>query len=104
MAGTYNVDRDLDSGTLFRNSAAANFQLPSMAGALSRPGFVFRARVFNAGGVTVTAPGGDTINFGSLVTTAGGTLSSTDVGACITITYDVDGWVTESFVGVWGLT
>lgn len=100
---TYNIDRNLDSGKLFRNSGAVNFVLPNMAGANSRPGFVFRCRVFNAAGVTITAVG-IAINFGSLVTGATGTLFSTDVGACITITYDVDGWVTESFVGAWGLT
>jgi hypothetical protein len=100
---TYNIDRNLDSGKLFRNSAAVNFVLPNMAGANSRPGFVVRVRVFNAAGVTITAVG-QAINFGSLVTGTAGTLFSTDVGACITITYDVDGWVTESFVGAWGLT
>ena len=103
-AGTYNVNRDLDSGKFFRNSGAVNFALPNMAAANSRPGFVFRARVFNAAGITITAFAGTTINFGSLVTSVAGTLFSTDVGACITITYDVDGWVTESFVGAWGLT
>jgi hypothetical protein len=103
-AAVFNVDRDLDSGKLFRNGAAVNFALPNMAGANSRPGFVFRARVFNAAGITITAFAGTTINFGSLVTSVAGTLFSTDVGACITITFDVDGWVTESFVGAWGLT
>lgn len=103
-AGTYNVDRDLDSGKFFRNSAAVNFALPNMFAALSRAGFVFRARVFNAAGITITAFAGTRINFGSLSTSVAGTLFSTDVGACITITYDVDGWVTESFTGAWGLT
>lgn len=104
-AGTYNVDRDLDSDKLFRNSAAANLALPNMAAANARPGFVLRATCFNVAGITITAFAGQTIRFGSLATSAGGTLSSTDVGAYVKIVnIDANTWVTETFVGAWVLT
>lgn len=104
-AGTYNVNRDLDSGKLFRNSAAVNLQLPNMSGALSRPGFILRVMIFNISGITITAFGGQTIRFGSLATTSGGTLTSTDVGAYVSIiNIDSATWVTETFNGVWSLT
>lgn len=104
-AGTYNVDRDLDSDKLFRNSAAANLALPNMAAANARPGFVLRATCFNVAGITITAFVGQTIRFGSLATSAGGTLSSTDVGAYVKIVnIDSNTWVTETFNGAWVLT
>lgn len=104
-AGTYNVDRDLDSDKLFRNSAAANLALPNMAGANARPGFVLGATCFNVAGITITAFAGQTIRFGSLATSAGGTISSTDVGAYVKIVnIDSTTWVTETFNGAWVLT
>lgn len=103
-AGTYNVDRNLDSGKHFINSAAANFQLPNMVGANNRNGFVFRCAVKNVAGITVTASAGQTILFGSLATSSGGTLNSTTVGSVVTLVWDSSNWVASSFLGVWGLT
>jgi hypothetical protein len=97
------IDRDLDSGKLWRNSAAVNLTLPNMAGANSRPGFILGACCNNVAGLTITATA-LVIRFGSLVTSNGGTLSSTDVGACVTIVYDGTQWITESFCGAWSLT
>lgn len=104
-AGATNIDRDLDSGKLFFNSAAATLNLPNMAAANLRTGFNIRVNIFNAGGITIQANAGQVIRFGSLVTSAGGTLSSTDVGAYVRI-YLIDSgtWVTETFNGAWVLT
>lgn len=104
-AGTTNIDRDLDSGKLFINSAAANLALPNMAAANLRAGFRLRLTIDNVAGGTITASAGQVIRFGSLVTSSGGTISSTDVGAFISIILISSGtWVTESFVGAWVLT
>jgi hypothetical protein len=104
-AGTTNVDRDLDSGKLFFNSAAANLALPNMAGANTRTGFILRANCAAVAGITITASAGQTIRFGSLATSSGGTLSSTDVGAYAVITLiNSATWVTETFNGAWVLT
>lgn len=104
-AGTYNVDRDVDSGKLFTNSGAANLALPNLAGANFRSGLNIHATCTNAAGVTITAGTGQTIRFGSLATSSGGTLSSTDVGAFIKIiAIDSATWVTETFLGAWSLT
>ena len=104
-AGTTNVDRDLDSGKLFINSAAANLALPNMAAANLRAGFRLRLTIDNVAGGTITASAGQVIRFGSLVTSSGGTISSTDVGAFISIILINSGtWITESFVGAWILT
>lgn len=104
-AGTTNVDRDLDSGKLFINSAAANLALPNMAAANLRAGFRLRLTIDNVAGGTITASAGQVIRFGSLVTSSGGTISSTDVGAFISIILINSGtWVTESFNGAWILT
>lgn len=104
-AGATNIDRDLDSGKLFFNTAAATINLPIMAGASFRGGFNIRVNVANAGGITIQANAGQIIRFGSLVTSTGGTLSSTDVGAYVRI-YLIDPatWVTETFNGAWVLT
>lgn len=103
-AGAYNVDRDLDSSKNFTNSAAATFNLPNMAGASDRPGFIFRLCVKNVAGVTIQLFAGQTALFGSLSTTAGGTLASTDVGAYVVLVWDSANWTTETFNGVWSLT
>lgn len=103
-AGAYNIDRDLDSGKLFTNSAAATFNLFNSVGANFRGGFIFRLNIANAAGGTVQAQVGEVIRFGSLSTSVGGTISSTDVGACITLVLTTGGWVTESFIGAWVLT
>lgn len=104
-AGTSNIDRDLDSGKLWFNSAAANLALPNMAGSNSRPGFRLSANCASATGITITAATGQTIRFGSLATSSGGTLSSTDVGAFVTIVLiNTSTWVTETFNGAWVLT
>lgn len=104
-AGTYNVDRDLDSAKVFRNSAATNFAFPNMVGANSRVGFTAGFNCNNVAGITITAAAGQTIRFGSLATSSGGTLSSTDVGAFCQLTLlDSTTWFTESFNGAWLLT
>lgn len=99
------IDRDLDSGKLWRNSAAVNLTLPNMAAANARPGFILRAWCNNAAGLTITASAGQIIRFGSLATSSGGTLNSIDVGACVTIVnIDSATWITENFCGAWTLT
>jgi hypothetical protein len=104
-AGTYNVDRDLDSAKIFRNSAAANFAFPNMTAANFRSGFTAGFNCNSATGITITAAAGQTIRFGSIATSSGGTLSSTDVGAFCRLTLlDSATWFTESFVGAWVLT
>lgn len=103
-AGAYNVDRDLDTGKLFTNSAANTFNLPNMAAANNRSGFIFKLTINNAGGSTIQAFAGQVIRFGSLTTSSAGTLSSTDVGATVTLVWTSSVWVTESFVGAWTLT
>lgn len=99
------IDRDLDSGKLWRNSAAVNLTLPNMAGANARPGFILRAWCNNVAGLTITAGAGQIIRFGSLVSSTAGTLVSTDVGACCTIVnIDSGTWMTENFCGAWTVT
>ncbi len=103
-AGAYNVDRNLDSSKQFINSAAATFNLPNMAGANNREGFIFRLCVKAVAGVTVQAFAGQVILFGSLSTSAGGTLTSIDVGAFVVLVWDNSNWITQSFEGSWLLT
>lgn len=103
-AGAYNVSRDLDSSKQFINSAAATFNLPNMAGANNRNGFIFRLCVKAVAGVTVQAFAGQVIRFGSLSTSSGGTLVSTDVGAYVTLIWDTTNWLTSTFNGAWDLT
>lgn len=104
-AVTYDVDRDLDSGVLFINSAGPGvFNLPNMAAANNRTGFIFRCCIKIVAGVTIQAFAGQVIRFGSLATSSGGTLVSTDVGANVVMVWDSNEWLTESFVGAWVLT
>lgn len=103
-AGAYNVDRDLDSDKLFINSAAATFNLPNMAAANNRPGFIFRVAVKNAAGVTVQAAGGQTIRFDGVTSSVGGTAFNTTVGSVVTLMWDGSDWVAECFTGAWGFT
>lgn len=103
-AVTYNVDRDLDSDKLFINSGAATFNLPNMAAANNRAGFVFRVAVKNAGGVTVVAFAGQIIRFDGITTSAGGTVSNTSIGSVVTLMWDSTDWVAESFTGAWIFT
>jgi hypothetical protein len=104
-AGTYNVDRDLDSAKVFRNSGATNFVFPNMVGSNARVGFTVGFNCNNAAGLTITASAGQTIRFGSIATSSGGTLSSTDIGAFCRLTLlDSSTWFTESFNGAWSLT
>lgn len=103
-ASPYDIDRDLDSGVLFVNSAAVTFNLPNMAAALNRTGFIFRLCVKDVAGVTVQTFAGQLIRFGSIATSVGGTLASVDVGAYVVLVWDSVDWVTESFVGAWTLT
>lgn len=101
---TYNVNRGLDSDIFLQNQGAVNFVLPNMVGANNREGFVLRVHVADVAGVTITADLSQVIRFGSLVSSAGGTLSSTDVGACVTCVWNNSEWVTVAFVGAWSIT
>ncbi len=103
-AGAYNVDRDTDSGTDFTNSGAAIFNVPNMAGALNRQGFILRILIKNAAGSTIQLFAGQVGLFGGAATSAGGTYSSVTVGSSIVLVWDAANWVTESFTGVWVLT
>lgn len=104
-AGLYLVDRDTDSDRVLFNTAAATFELPNMVGSNDRPGFIFRALVQNAAGVTVQAGAGQVIRFGTLASSSGGTVASVSVGSCVTLIWNgVGGWVAESFTGVWNFT
>ncbi len=103
-AGAYNVDRDTDSGTDFTNSGAAVFNVPNMAGALNRQGFILRLLIKNAAGSTIQLFAGQVGLFGAAATSAGGTYSSVTVGSSIVLVWDAANWVTESFTGVWVLT
>lgn len=103
--GVFNIDRDIDSGKIFRNSAATNYTYPNMVGANFRLGFTNGFCCNNVAGLTITASAGQTIRFGSLATSSGGTLSTTDVGAFCRLTLqDSATWFTESFNGAWVLT
>ncbi len=103
-AGAYNVDRDTDSGTVFTNSGAAIFNVPNMAGALNRQGFILRLFIKDVAGSTIQLFGVQVGLFGAAATSAGGTYSSVTVGSSITLVWDAANWVTESFTGVWLLT
>jgi len=104
-AGTYNVDRDLDSRKLFTNSGAAIFQLPNMSAALLRAGFILRLTIDNVAGATVQTFAGQTIRFGASATSVGGTISSIVVGSTLEIVLiNSATWVTRSFTGTWVLT
>lgn len=103
-AVAYDVDRDLDSDIQFINSGAATFNLPNMAAGNNRAGFIFRICVKNIAGVTLQAFAGQVIRFGSLSTSSGGTLASTDVGAYCKLIWDNTNWVTETFNGAWNIT
>lgn len=104
-AGTLNINRDLDSAKFFTNTGAAVFALPNMVGSNNRPGFYFDVMCNNAAGVTIDADAGVVIRFGSLVTSAGGTISTTEVGACVRVVLvDSSTWVAASFTGLWSLT
>jgi hypothetical protein len=104
-AGTTTIDRNLDTGKLFLTSAANNLALPDMTGSNTRLGFRLRYTIGTTAGGTITASAGQTIRFGSLATSSGGTLSSTDVGAYISIILiNASTWVTETFNGAWVIT
>lgn len=104
-AGAYNVDRDLDSGKLFTNSGAATFNLPNMAAANLRLGFILRITIDNVAGSTVQASAGQTIRFAGSASSVGGTISSTQVGDYLElILINSSTWVTASFTGTWVLT
>jgi len=103
-AGNYNVNRDLDSNKQFFNTAANTLTLPNMVGANDRPGFILRVNIQNVAGTTIQMSAGQVLRFGSLSSTSGGTLSSTDVGAYVMLVWDSTNWVAASFTGAWSLT
>jgi hypothetical protein len=104
-AGAYDVDRDLDSRKFFTNSGAATFNMPNMAAANLRSGFVFRLTIDNAAGATVQMSAGQTVRFGAAASSVGGTISSVTVGSALEIVLiNSSTWVTRSFTGTWVLT
>lgn len=99
------INRDVDSGKIFRNSAAVIFTLPNFVGANDRPGFYLVFTVANAGGITIQAEAGQTMRIGSIATTVGGTFNSTEVGATIRIVLiSSTTWHAEYYVGAWSTT
>lgn len=105
VTGAVTVDRDLDTSRLFFNNGATTLNMPNLAGANDRTGFNIRVAVTNVAGITIQLDAGQTIRFGSLVTSSGGTLSSTDVGAFVRIVnISAGSYVTETFNGAWVLT
>ena len=101
----YIIDNDLDSGKIFRNSAAVGLSLPNMVGSNFRPGFYFDVLCADPAGVTILNSIGATIYFGDLATTVGGTISTTNVGAFLRLTViDSTTWATCFYVGSWTLT
>jgi hypothetical protein len=104
-AGTYAIDRDLDSGKIFRNSGALVLTLPGMVGSDFRPGFYFDVLCNDVSGVTLNAGAGVTIRFGDLSTSVNGTISTTSVGACMRIVIiDSTTYAACFFIGAWSLT
>lgn len=104
-AGTTTVDRDLDSGKIFFNSGARILSLPNMAAANARVGFNIAAACNSTTGITFQAETAQTIRFGSLATSVGGALSTTDLGAFARIVLiNSSTWFTETFNGAWTLT
>lgn len=107
QTGVYDVDRDLDSSKLFTNNGGAiQFNLPNMAAANNRPGFIFRACAKNIIGLTIQTFAGQQIFFGDLSSTVGGTVFSVDTGSYIVLVWDssTSTWLTECFTGIWTLT
>lgn len=104
-AGTFTLDRNTDSAKVIRNSGALTIAMPNMIGANFRDGFFFDALVNNAAGITIDATAGVTIRYGSLSTSVGGTISSTDVGAYIRVQIIDSTTYNVCFsVGLWSLT
>lgn len=103
--GALTLDRDLDSGKVIRNSGALTVDFPNFIGANFRVGFFIDILVTNAAGITVNAGAGRKIFFGDLATSINGTLSATNVGACVRI-YVVDptNFYANFYIGAWSLT
>jgi len=93
-AGTYNLDRDLDSAKVFMNSGALLLQWPNMVGANFREGFYVDLNCTDASGISILAAAGMTIRYGSLASSVGGAIGSTDVGAFIRV------MIIDAFTGV----
>lgn len=83
--GTIVLDRDLDSAKSLRNNGATIFELPTMIGSDFREGFYIDVLCNNAAGVTISATAGVTILYGTTATSAGGNISSVDVGSFIRV-------------------
>ena len=103
--GALTLDRDLDSGKVIRNSGALTVDFPNFIGANFRVGFFIDILVTNAAGITINAGAGRRIFFGDLATSVNGTLSATNVGACVRL-YVVDptSFYANFYIGAWSLT
>jgi len=105
IAGALALNRDVDSGEIFTNSAALTLTIPVMTGANLRSGYIVGAAVLNAGGIVLQLDATQTGFFGAAATTAGGTYQSVTPGSTIKIVLvDANTFVTESFTGTWVLT
>lgn len=103
--GVVNVNRDLDSAKCFFNTAAGTLVLPNMVGANSRIVFILQVIVNNIGGVTIQADGSQVMRVGTEVSSAGGTLVSTNVGSAVRLALINSGtWVAEAVTGSWTIT
>lgn len=103
--GNITINRDLDSGKLFFNTAVTTLTTPNVVGANFRAGLNFDVAITNAAGITVQLTAPQVALFGNTATSAGGTLSSVTVGSTLRLTLiNQTTWVTNYFTGVWVLT
>lgn len=104
-AGSYTLDRDLDSSKVFRNTGALTLNLPNMVGSNFRLGFYFDVHVTDPSGITLNAGAATTIQFGDLATSVAGTISATNVGCYMRIVIvDSTTYNAAFFIGSWSLT
>lgn len=89
-----------DNWGVFHNEGATskpNYSLP-----IAAAGLHYTIIVQDSDGIDITAQAGDTIRWGTSVTGTGGTITSTTVGASITlVAINVTEWIAISIVGTW---
>lgn len=90
----------LDCSSVYTNEGASAkivFNLPTAVA-----GYKYTWVVQDADGIDITAASGDTIRFGSTVTAAAGTITSTTIGSTITlVAINATEWVATSLMGTW---
>jgi hypothetical protein len=92
-----------DSGGIFTNSGAAAQIVATLPAAAVDLKFTFTG-LMSTGGLKVQAVGNDLIRNGALTSTAAGSITTTEVGASLTLrAYDSTNWVVESSTGTWTL-